>query len=446
MPVISLNSLSEGHITEADYYTLKGQLLIAKGEVLTKKHFDLLRRRNIFEINLQYNDFDEQDESTPATETDQGAGSESTIQNFDNWNIKSGQDGYKQLLSNKALGSLDRAIKFERITDAPVGRALRSAMQQSIRLHRSETYKNRIVRTYDDALHATGTILNKLANGSSIDAGVLRGVVEQFIELFINDRNIMLALASQKIGYSDPLYNHALNVCLLSMNIAASANYSEEQVILIGMGALLHDVGMLLVPKSIRFKKGRLNEEEWYEIRKHPLLGIHIIDRLIRLPDAVKYITYQTHERENGKGYPKQRPGRLIHNFAKIAQVADVFEAVSAPRPYRQAFAPYKGMEMLIKMGKQKLLNEHYVTQMLKSTSLFPVGSFVQLSDGRIAQVIAANEYRLARPLVSIVVEPNSPPLIGSDIYSLDLALEPSIQVVKSLPFDQFGFNIMHGF
>jgi hypothetical protein len=103
-------------------------------------------------------------------------------------------------------------------------------------------------------------------------------------------------------------------------------------------------------------------------------------------------------------------------------------------------------MEMLIKMGKQKLLNEYYVTEMLRSASLFPVGSMVQLSDGRIAQVIAANEYRLARPLVSVIIEPNRPLLVGSEIYSLDLAQETSIQVIKSLPFDHLDLDIMHGF
>jgi HD-GYP domain-containing protein (c-di-GMP phosphodiesterase class II) len=212
------------------------------------------------------------------------------------------------------------------------------------------------------------------------------------------------------------------------------------------MGALLHDLGMLLVPPSIRFKERRLTEEEWYEIRKHPLFGMHIIDRLVRLPDSVKYIAYQMHERENGMGYPKQRPSRLIHNFAKIAQVADVFEAVSSPRPYRRAFAPFKGMEMLIRMGKQGLLNEHYVTAMLKSVSLFPVGSIVELNDGRMAQVIAANEFRYARPMLSIISKPNGSLLGPSDIYTLDMSFDTSIQVVRSLPFDYLECDSMYGF
>jgi HD-GYP domain-containing protein (c-di-GMP phosphodiesterase class II) len=250
----------------------------------------------------------------------------------------------------------------------------------------------------------------------------------------------------QKMDRLDPLYNHVLNVALLSMNLAAASNFSEEQVIQIGMGALLHDVGMLLVPKVIRDKEGRLSDEEWYEIRKHPLFGIHIIDRMMRLPDAVKYITYQTHERENGKGYPKQRSGRLIHNYAKIVQIADIFDAVSSPRPYRIAYTPYKGVEMLIKMGKQKLISEVYVNTMLKSISLFPVGSMVEISDGRLAQVIAANEYHLGRPLLSVVSENGGKVLAPSNTYSLDLTLEPTIQVVRSLPFDALGCDVLYGF
>ena len=207
----------------------------------------------------------------------------------------------------------------------------------------------------------------------------------------------------------------------------------------------MHDLGMLLVPPAIRFKEGRLDDEEWYEIRKHPLFGLHIIDRTLRLPDAAKYITYQIHERENGKGYPKQRSGHLIHNFAKITMIADIFEAVSAPRPYRRAFAPYKGMEMLIKMGKQQLISEHFVMAMLKSVSLFPVGSIVELNDGRIGQVIAANRFHLARPLVSIVSEKEQPLLDSSETYPVDLSNDTSLQIIRSLPFGSIDCDILYG-
>ncbi|MBN1306882.1 MAG: HD domain-containing protein [Chitinispirillaceae bacterium] len=456
MPIILLSDLVEGRVTEADYYSSKGQLLIAKGEVITDRHLRLLHRRNIFEIHLHYQEGQEVPSLTSITIPDElVAESRPTVEatipasagpSLEKWRFTQGLEGYEQFLAHRSIEGLDRALKLERVSDRPVGKSFRRSMRQKFLFHRPPVYKAGIARTYADSLDKITIILNRLVGGMTVDTGMLRSLVERFIEPFLNDRNILLSIASQKVDCHDPLYRHVLNVCLLSMNIAAAAGYGEEQVILIGMGALLHDIGMLLVPQSIRFKEGRLNEEEWFEIRKHPLFGLHIIDRTLHIPDAAKYITYQIHERENGRGYPKQRSGRFIHNFAKIAQVADIFDAVSSPRPYRPAYTPYKGIEMLIKMGKQKLISETFVNTMLMSVSLFPVGSMVELSDGRIAQVIAANEYHLARPLVSVVAERNGVLLDQSHTYTLDLAVDTTIQAIKSLPFDAMVDDALYGF
>ena len=443
MPVINLDDLKEGHVTEADYYSSRGQLLIARGETITPQHLTLLRKRNIFEIHLHSSEIPDKKkpgDSPPRSESETLPPSATQ-----KWQIGPGRKGFEQLLTNRTAASLDRALNLERTSDNPIGKSFQSLMRQEYLFHRPLTYKQGITHLYNDALQQIRIILNRLAGGISIDAGLLRSLVERFIAPFLNDRNLLLTIASQKVDQDDPLYNHTLNVSLLAMNIAAATDYSEEQVIQIGMGALLHDLGMLLVPPAIRFKEGRLDDEEWYEIRKHPLFGLHIIDRTLRLPDAAKYITYQIHERENGKGYPKQRSGHLIHNFAKITMIADIFEAVSAPRPYRRAFAPYKGMEMLIKMGKQQLISEHFVMAMLKSVSLFPVGSIVELNDGRIGQVIAANRFHLARPLVSIVSEKEQPLLDSSETYPVDLSNDTSLQIIRSLPFGSIDCDILYG-
>lgn len=450
MQIIQTEDLVKGHTTEGDYYSPKGELLISKGETLTTQHIEILHRRNIYDIHIQDTPLpsatEGQHEPISAEPTHPPIAEQQKLPSPINWHILEGEQGFEQLLANRSVSNLDHAMKFDRTSDQPIGRAMKITMQQNVLFNRPDIYKKELFAVYEKALENIKMILSKLAHGDRVDAGSVRAQVEQFITYFLNDRNILLAIAAQKEDKDDPLFNHVLNVCLLAMNIAAAASFSEEQVILIGMGALLHDVGMLLVPPRIRFKQGRLSEEEWYEVRKHPLLGIHVLDRLMRLPDAVKFITYQTHERENGRGYPKQRSSRLIHNFAKIAQVADVFEAVSSPRSYRQAVAPYKGMEMLILMGKQGLLSETYVKTMLSSVSLFPVGSLVELSDGKIAQVIAANESRFSRPIVSIVAERDLKMIKQPHVKTLDLAHESNLQVIRSLPFDFMPCEVLHGF
>ncbi|HEX3019582.1 MAG TPA: HD domain-containing phosphohydrolase, partial [Chitinispirillaceae bacterium] len=207
-----------------------------------------------------------------------------------------------------------------------------------------------------------------------------------------------------------------------------------------------HDIGMLLIPQEIRLKSSRPTEDEWYEIQKHPLTGIYLLERISRLPEPVILMTYQSHERENGKGYPKQRSSSLIDNYAKILSVADIFEALSSPRSYRDAYLPYKAIETLITMTRQGLVNGEYVKALLEYTSLFPIGSIVELSNKSIGRVVKSNGTSFAKPSVCILIDNKGNILEKDEQYIEDLSSNTSVQIVKAHQTSQFSQNIMLGF
>jgi len=444
---INIDSLSPGQVTATEYFSSSGDLLIGKNVFLTERHLDILKRRNIFELYIR--DKDTELKKLLDTEFDEVQrlpyGEEENLSGRLFPEIKSGEEGYRQLLQNESASLLDNAFDLGQVSDIPSGPEMKASMKQHYLADRTEDYKKEVKLTYSEALKQVKIILNKLANGEKVDTGRVRAIIDLFIDTFLNDRNIILALSSCKPEKNDHIYYHTLNVCLIAMNIAAASGFNENQVIDIGVGALLHDVGMLLVPPKIRFKKGRLTNDEWYEVRKHPLTGLSMIERFMTVSDSVKFIAYQTHERENGKGYTKQRRGRFIHNYAKITQVADIFEALCSPRPYRKALVPYKGVEMLIKMSKQGLVSAEYVRSFLSYSSIFPIGSIVELCDGRVARVISANS-KLDRPVVSVLQESNGSRLEKNKIYQVDLSIDRELQVVRSLPFDSVNLDIMDGF
>jgi HD-GYP domain-containing protein (c-di-GMP phosphodiesterase class II) len=213
------------------------------------------------------------------------------------------------------------------------------------------------------------------------------------------------------------------------------------------MGAVLHDVGMLFVPPSVRHKAGRLTKDEWYEVQKHPILGLHLLEKVRDIPDSVAFIAYQEHERENRTGYPKQRSGRLIHRFAKIVQVADVFEAMTSPRSYREAFSLYDGAVRMLKMARRGLVPGEFVKGLLEFTSVFPIGCLVELSDGRMGRVVAANGRLYARPVISVLREKDGRWLGEERIYQIDLAQDDALsidQVYSGSPTE--GIGLMKGF
>ena len=270
--------------------------------------------------------------------------------------------------------------------------------------------------------------------------------MEQVMRIFTSDMSYLLNIVAMHQKTEEHIYNHSLNVAIYSLCTATAFGYNQHQVLEIGIGALLHDAGMLLVPRDICLKKGKLEKEEWYEIMKHPILGLHLLEKVDRLPEWVPYMAYQCHERENGKGYPKQRSSRLIHNYAKICAIADMYEAFSSARPYRDAYIPYKAIELVIKASKQGLLSGELVRSFVQFMSLFPIGSIVELSNRCIGKVIRTNPSSPSKPVVCILFDGDGTPLSGSKIYEEDLSANLSLSIVRAHPNNFRGIDWNQGF
>lgn len=135
--------------------------------------------------------------------------------------------------------------------------------------------------------------------------------------------------------YADWVYVHSIDVALISGIIAGRMNYSEQEQQEICLGALLHDVGKLLVPKEIIQKPGSLTEEEMSLVRKHSEYGRDLL-KDVGLPPRSLEIVLQHHERLDGSGYPYGLSEDQISDYAKIVMVADVLDAITSYRPYKE--------------------------------------------------------------------------------------------------------------
>lgn len=133
-------------------------------------------------------------------------------------------------------------------------------------------------------------------------------------------------------NYVDWLYTHSINVSLLSTLIAESLNLNERKEI--ALGAFLHDIGKLIVPKGIIEKPDQLTEEEFFNIRQHCDLGISMVKDL-NLPQISLDIIQQHHERLDGLGYPNGLSDSQIPIHSRIVIIADVLDAITSYRPYR---------------------------------------------------------------------------------------------------------------
>ncbi len=141
-------------------------------------------------------------------------------------------------------------------------------------------------------------------------------------------------------------YTHSINVCTFSLALAQEAGISDpDKLSRLGLGALLHDVGKTRIDESVLNKKGPLTPEEWKLIKMHPQWGFEIILKTDIIPHDSHYPILQHHEREDGSGYPHGLKSTEIHPYSKIVAIADVFDAMTTQRVYRDAVETFPALK-----------------------------------------------------------------------------------------------------
>jgi HD-GYP domain-containing protein (c-di-GMP phosphodiesterase class II) len=195
---------------------------------------------------------------------------------------------------------------------------------------------------------------------------------------------------------------HSTQSAMLAMAVATNMGLDKRSVVELGVGCFTHDVGMLQMRAPVFQQQGLLDPVEFLEITKHPSHTFDLMRGVDQLAGCSRLVAYQMHERCDGSGYPRRRRDSQIHPLAKIAAVADVFVALISPRSYRPAVLPYFAMEHMLRGVKQGKFDAQSVRALLHTLSLFPIGSTVELSDGRPARVLRSNGRDFMRPVVEV--------------------------------------------
>ncbi|MBF0431907.1 MAG: HD domain-containing protein [Fibrobacteria bacterium] len=340
---------------------------------------------------------------------------------------------------NTKIKTLDSRLSYYPEWDKPKGNSLSHELLTSPR-QRTIEYKQKFIQAYLDTLSDTKIIIDKIADGTLPLSRPLSVLVERIIELFIKDRNMLINCSNLKSQGDENLYHHSLNVCIHSINIATATGYSYRQISEIAIGALLHDIGMIFVLPEIRYKTGSLTPEELAIIQKHPLDGLFSVSKIKGLPESIEYIIYQHHEREDGSGYPKARHRNLMHRYARIVAIADMYDAMTCPRPYRKAIPPYQAMLEILTLVKRGKVSNDLMRYLMRFSSLFPVGSYVKLSDERIAKVIDTSGNQYLSPVVVTIDT-------GKTGEIINLAEQKSIKIIEAVTTElQSNISLIQGF
>lgn len=220
------------------------------------------------------------------------------------------------------------------------------------------------------------------------------------------------------------IHKHLLSVAVISMALGQHLNLSPKEVVQLGKCAALHDIGFFLVPQEILQKPDSLNYEEMEALRKHPITGYNVLKKL-GVDSAICEGVVCHHERISGLGYPLGLHGGKIPLWSKIIGVADVYDAMTSERPYREALTPSEVCDHLTQQANVNL-DFDVVNALLQCIEFFPVGVPVELSDKRRAVVVNNNNDRL-RPKVQIVD--------SNEVIDLNNSKNIDINIVRTIKY-----------
>lgn len=266
-----------------------------------------------------------------------------------------------------------------------------------------------------------------------LDEKQVSELVNNIIDNLLQRNDILVSLSDIR-SYDDYTYGHSVNVCVLALLTGNSLGLTNSSLFQLGAGALLHDLGKIMIPKKILNKPTRLTDEEFDIIKRHTIDGYKLIKSKNSFNHLAASVIYEHHERLNGTGYPRGLKGNDIHLYGKIVGLVDVYDALTADRVYRNAYLPHQAYEMLAGAG-DNFFDYEIITAFLKNIAMYPIGSFVELSTGQIGIVVKNIKGLTHRPTVRIYFEKENYPV--DNPYEIDLVEKIRVMITKVLDYDE---------
>jgi HD-GYP domain-containing protein (c-di-GMP phosphodiesterase class II) len=229
----------------------------------------------------------------------------------------------------------------------------------------------------------------------------------------------------------------SVNTAILSSLSALEINLPHHRILNIINGALLHDAGMLRLPKEITEKRGGLSEAERQLIRSHPTLAHKIVVKELHFLDDVGNIVLQHHERWDGEGYPHHIAGDYIDIGARIVSIADAFEAMVSPKPYRNSITGNQAVKNLLSDNSRRF-DPTILKAFVLIMGIYPIGSIVRLNNGAVARVSEVRAIAPLRPKVQIIVDQSNNIYRNEQGAFFDLLTEKSLYIAKAMDTKEF--------
>jgi len=285
---------------------------------------------------------------------------------------------------------------------------------------------------YQKAEQELSTVECGVRHRSVLNLDAIQGLADAVVASVRDSDELLRKILSGRQG--TPLVHHAINVAVLATKIGLGLKYETVSLNRLALSALVHDVGMMTIPEAVLAKAEPLTVQERMLIDRHPQQGFDLLMGLGSQYEWLAVIVRQEHERWRGQGYPSQLNGSEIHEHALIIGLADVFDALISPRPYRKQLLPHHAVRELLVKGKETFPSE-LLKILVDQLSMYPLGTTVRLNTGEIGIVSKLNRQCPLRPELHVDHASGSGSI--GPAKTIDLSQASAVHIVEVLrPMD----------
>ncbi len=261
------------------------------------------------------------------------------------------------------------------------------------------------------------TLLEDVRLGKNINSLGAKKVIGEMVESVIRNPDALSTFAQLK-KKDEYTAQHSMRVCILALSFGRHLGFDRNELNLLGIGALLHDIGKMKVPSEILNKPGALNEYEYAQMKSHVPHGVAILEKSSGIPRPAIEVARCHHERYGGAGYIGGLKGDQIGLYGMIGGIVDCYDAISSDRAYHTGMSAHAALKKMYEW-RHRDFHPGLVEQFIQCMGIYPIGSVVELNTGEIGVVVTMNRVRRLKPRVALVLQPDFDPVQCSTTVDL---------------------------
>jgi HD-GYP domain-containing protein (c-di-GMP phosphodiesterase class II) len=261
---------------------------------------------------------------------------------------------------------------------------------------------------YTEAMTTVRSIFDGAKTGAPLNSGAAEEIVHSLMETVLSHHAALVSLIHIR-QFEANLYAHSINTCVFALMLGTMQGLDKAALTSLGMGALLHDVGQIHLPRNLLCKPGLYTAQEQQLMQAHPHLGATMLSQAPMPGDTCRVVA-EHHERVDGSGYPQGLSGAALSPLSQIVTIAEIYDTMLDTREGRPPLLPAQAIKELYQLGRSQQLDLGLVECMIRCLGIYPVGSLVELSTGERGLVVAVNPGNALRPVVHILWDPRQQP------------------------------------